>query len=115
MTVAFYMDHNVPKAIAVGLQLRDVDVITAWEDGCSELPDDELLDRAHELDRVLVTHDDDLLTEAALRQESGVAFAGVIYALQLQLTIGRIVEDLETIAKAGFPAELRDCVLFLPI
>jgi hypothetical protein len=45
MAVSFYMDHNVPKAIAVGLRLRDV----------------------------------------------------------------------ETIAKAGFPEEFCDCVLFLPI
>lgn len=65
--------------------------------------------------RVLFTHDDDLLTEAAHRQEIGVSFAGVVYAPQLQLTIGRIVEDLETIAKAGFPEEFRDVVLFLLI
>jgi hypothetical protein len=115
MAVSFYMDHNVPKAIAMGLRLRDVDVVTAWEDGCSALPDDDLLDRANELDRVLFTHDDDLLIEAAHRQEMGVTYAGVIYAPQLQLTIGRIVEDLEMIAKAGFPEELRDGLLFLPI
>ena len=52
MAISFYMDHNVPKAISVSLRLRNVDVITAWEDGGSELPDDRLLDRAYEINRV---------------------------------------------------------------
>jgi hypothetical protein len=38
-----------------------VDILTAHEDGTSELQDSALLDRAAELDRVLFTQDDDLL------------------------------------------------------
>jgi hypothetical protein len=49
VTIALYMDHH---------------------------PD--LLDRASELGRVLFTMDDDLLVEAAARQNQGVAFGGVI-------------------------------------
>ena len=115
MAISLYMDQNVPKAITMGLRLRDVDVITAWEDGCSELPEDQLLDRAGELDRVLFTHDDDLLTEATRRQQNGVSFVGIVFARQLDLTIGKIVEDLETIAKAGLPEDLGNRVLFLPL
>jgi len=39
MPVAFYMDHHVPRAITLGLRLREVDVITAHEDRTSELDD----------------------------------------------------------------------------
>ncbi len=39
------MDHHVPRSIAVGLRLRGVDVITAYEDGTSEADDPALLDR----------------------------------------------------------------------
>jgi hypothetical protein len=39
MSIAFYMDHHVPRAITVGLRLRGVDVLTAYEDGQSELAD----------------------------------------------------------------------------
>jgi hypothetical protein len=35
MPLALYMDHHVPRAITVGLRLRDVEVITAYEDGSS--------------------------------------------------------------------------------
>ncbi len=40
------MDHNDPRAIIVGLRMKSVDVITAYEDGTSEKDDFELLDRA---------------------------------------------------------------------
>ena len=53
MPLAFYMDHHVPRAITLGLRLRGVGVLTAHEDGASELDDAALLDRASELGRVL--------------------------------------------------------------
>ncbi len=33
MPIALYMDHHVPRAITLGLRLREVDVLTAYEDG----------------------------------------------------------------------------------
>ena len=109
------MDHHVPRAITIGLRLRGVDVLTAYEDGASELDDPDLLDRASELERVLFTMDDDLLVEAAARQSQDVAFGGVIYAHQLRISIGTCVRNLELIAKAGEPEDLRDRVQFLPL
>ena len=55
------MDHHVPRAITIGLRLRGIDVITAFEDDAGEMTDSELLDRAGEIGRVLFTQDDDLL------------------------------------------------------
>ena len=101
MPLAIYMDHHVPRAITLGLRLRGVDVLTAYEDGTSALGDAALLDRAGELGRVLFTQDDDLLVEAVKRQEEGILFHGVVYAHQIRLSIGRCVQNLETIAKAG--------------
>lgn len=46
MSIALYMDQNVPRAITVGLRLTGLDVITAYEDGTTEMSDAELLDRA---------------------------------------------------------------------
>ncbi len=62
--IAFYMNQHVPRAITEGLRIRGVDVITAYEDGASEIGDPELMNRATELSRVLFTQDDDLLAEA---------------------------------------------------
>ena len=55
MTVAFYMDEHVPRAISVGLRLRGVDVLTAQEDGLRNTPDAVLLDRATAIGRVIFT------------------------------------------------------------
>ena len=81
------MDHNVPRAITVGLRLRGVDVM-AHEDGADHMDDSALLDRATELGRSLFTHDDDLLAEGTKRQQEAISFCGVIYAHQMGATIG---------------------------
>ncbi|MEA3349438.1 MAG: DUF5615 family PIN-like protein [Chloroflexota bacterium] len=115
MAIRFYMDHHVPRSITNGLRLRDVDVITAYEDGTSRFDDPDLLDRSGALGRVLFTRDDDLLAEAAQRQRSGISFQGVIYAHQLHITIGACIRDLEIIAKIGEPDDLMSGVIFLPL
>ncbi len=115
MALRLYMDHHVPRALTIQLRLRDVDVITAFEDEASTLEDPQLLDRVSELERVLFTRDDDLLVEASLRQQVGHNFSGVIYAHQLHVSIGICVQDLELLAKAGTPADVAGTVIFLPL
>ncbi len=115
MTIALYMDVHVHRAITIGLRLRDVNVLTAQEDGYQTADDARLLDRATELQRVLFTQDEDLLTEAKRRQGEGIPFAGIIYAHQLRITIGRCVQDLELIVKAGELEELANRVEYLPL
>ena len=109
------MDVHVPAAITRGLLLRGVDVLTAQIDGTTELADPDLLDRATELGRVLFSQDEDLLAEATRRQRSGEHFGGVIYAHQLGITIGRAINDLETLAQAGDPADFATRVEYLPL
>ncbi|MCG8584742.1 MAG: DUF5615 family PIN-like protein [Pirellulales bacterium] len=115
MSIALYMDVHVPRAITEALRLRSVDVLTAQEDGGERFADQRLLERATALGRVLFSRDDDLLRIAAEWQERGTAFAGVIFAHQLNASIGTCVADLETIAKVCEPADLADCVEYLPL
>ncbi len=115
MAIPFYMDHHIPKPITTGLRLRDVDVITCYEDGTDQLDDDLLLQRAHELKRALFTQDDDLLEEAARWQREGRSFSGVIYGHQLRVTIGVCVRDLEIISKSGEMTDLENQVVYLPL
>lgn len=80
MALKLFMNHNVPYAITLGLRLRGVDVLTAFEDGSHQIPDDQLLDRASQLGRILFSQDDDLLVEATQRQRTQRGFGGVIFA-----------------------------------
>ena len=110
-----YMDVHVPFAITSGLRLRGVDVVTAQEDGASELDDDELLDRVTALGRVVFTRDVDFLAHARDRQTTGVNFSGVIYAHQLRVSIGQCVADLELMAKVYEPEDMENRVEYLPV
>jgi uncharacterized protein with PIN domain len=105
----------VPSAIVDGLRLRGVDVFTAQEDGAAEFEDPPLLDRATELQRILVTQDEDFLQEASRRHRAGEAFFGIVYAHQLRVTIGECVTDLEIIAKDSQPDEWIGRVEHLPL
>jgi len=115
MPLKLSMDHHVPRAITLGLRLRQVDVLTAYEDQAHEVADPDLLDRATSLGRVLFTQDDDLLTEASHRQRAGIAFGGVIYAHQEAISIGQCVQDLEVVAVAGTEEDVVNQVIYLPL
>src|SRR5262249_32177037 len=109
------MDVNVRRAISEGLRLRKVDVLTAQEDGAGRLADPALLDRATALGRVLFTQDDDLLRDAAERQQRGEAFTGVVYVHQLKVTVGQCIRDLELLAKVNEPEDCANRVEYLPL
>ena len=114
MAVRLFMDHNVRRPITAGLRLRGVDVVTALEDGSEELDDPEILDRAKTLGRVLYSEDTDFLGEGSRRQRQGIDFPGIIYGHQ-SLGVGICIDDLELIAKASEPEDLRGQVLYLPL
>ena len=57
--------------MTVALRLRDIDVLTAQEDGSAELDDGLLLNRAAELGRVLISQDADLLREGMRGTQRG--------------------------------------------
>jgi len=109
------MDHHVRKAITDGLRLRGVDVLTAEQDGTKQLPDDQLLDRAGALGRVLFTQDEDFLVETARRQREGLAFAGVIYGHQRRVAVGQCIRDLEFLCVVGELGDFANQVIYLPL
>jgi len=56
-----------------------------------------------------------LLREGTRRQQSGAHFAGVIYAHQLYVPIGRCIDDLELLALACDPFEFVERIEYLPL
>ncbi len=109
------MDHHVHSGVTNGLRRHGIDVLTAEEDGRASVPDEELLERATELGRVVFTQDDDFLQIADRWQQASRHFAGIVYAHQLRVTVGQIVADLQLICEASAAQELYDTVIFLPL
>lgn len=109
------MDVHVPAAVTEALLLKGIDVLTAQRDGATRTLDPILLDRATRVGRVLVTQDEDFLVEAAVRQTRGIFFAGIIFAAQNRISIGRFVSDLELIAHCSEPKEFFNHLEYLPL
>lgn len=115
MSLAFYLDHHVPSAIADGLRQLQVDVLTVAEDGRADWDDDRLLERALELGRIVFTQDRDFLVLAARWLQSRREFSGMVYGHQLRVTVGGAVRDIALIASVLTQADMRNRVEFLPL
>lgn len=115
MSIGLYMDEHVPSAITDALRLRRVDVLTVQQDGRRSEDDDALISRATELGRLLFSRDRHMLLHAVRRQRDGIAFSGVVYAHQRNVTIGQCVADLELICLAGRIEEFAGRVQYLPL
>jgi predicted nuclease of predicted toxin-antitoxin system len=79
---------STSRSHTAGLTLRGVDVLTVQDDNYQQADDPVVLDRAMALGRVVFTQDEDFLRESHQRQATGEDFAGVVYAHQLNVTIG---------------------------
>jgi len=106
------MDVHVPRPVTRGLRRRGVDVLTAQDDGAARLPDAELLARARERGRLLFSQDEDLIAKAVRCQREGTPFATVIFARQLDLSIGRCIANLEA-SQAALPEDAEGQIIFL--
>jgi len=107
MTIRFHLDENMHNAIAQGLRQRGIDVTTTADVGMIGASDRQQLAHATASNRVLVTHDDDLLR---LHHE-GMSHAGIAFCRQRQRRIGDLVLSLARIWRER--EELRDQVVFL--
>jgi hypothetical protein len=115
VSIRFYMDANVPFDITAQLRRRGIDVVTAQDEGREEDDDSDLLDRATDLDRVMFTRDDDFLAIATSRQRSGDEFAGIAYAHQIKVPLGRCVTDLVLLARCCTQQETQNQIVHLPL
>jgi predicted nuclease of predicted toxin-antitoxin system len=114
MPVQLYLDVHVDKAIHDQLRLRGVDALRAQDDDASEMTDEELLQRATDLGRIIFTQDLHFKALAENWQRQGNTFSALLFGNQLGVTVGTYVRDLELIAKATDPAEWVNVVQHLP-
>ena len=115
MALPVYMDVHVPAAITWGLRRHGIDVLTSQEDGTSRAADEVLLERATQLGRILFSQDTDLLAIAQSWQSTGREFGGLFFAHQEGASIGRLIEDIELLAKCATREELANTVTYLPL
>ena len=115
MALTLYMDVHIPAAITDGLRRSGLDVLTSQEDQTRTASDDDLLERASSLGRLLFTYDEDFLTLAAAWQRAGKHFSGLIHSAQTGMSIGSTIADISLIAEVCAADEVADRVTYLPL
>jgi len=115
VAVQFYMDVHIPRAITEQLRLRGVDVMTAQEDDATQLTDEQLLERAAVLSRIVFTHDHRFRAMAEQRIREGRHFSGLVFGPMSASLIGIYIADLTLIAQASSLEEWQDHVEYLPL
>ena len=110
-------DENFNGRILRALQRRlpDLDVIRAQDTPFSGVTDPELLEKAAEDNRILLTHDiATLVGFANERLRTARPVPGVI-AVRTNAGIGPIIEDLVLLLLASEAGELDSRILFIPL
>lgn len=112
--VSFYFDENFPGWMVKGLRQRGVDALTIVEDGREGGADPEVLERAVELGRVLVTRDEDFLPIERRFREGGRSHCGLVFYDSRIKRHSDAFAALQLVAEAYTEAELIDRIEYIP-
>ena len=107
--IRLYLDENLSPRIADQLRRRGVDIVTVHDLGVAGDTDENHLERATRLQRVLVTSDTDFLVLAA----SGQAHRGIVFGIQERHRIGDWVNALDLLCAVYAPEDLANHVEYI--
>lgn len=99
-------DHHFNSATIAGLRHKEIDVLTAQEDGVDRRSDAAILDRASELGRIICNPDGHSIVLADRCVAAGKPFEGEVFAHHWQITMGPAIRDLNLVCQVLAPAEL---------
>ena len=108
-TIRSHLDENCPRALAVGLRRRGIDVTSTPEAGLLEATDE--VQTAHALGegRVIFTQDEVFLTIHA----SGTPHPGIVYCRKDARSLGDMIWGLVLIWEAYEPVEMAGRIEYL--
>jgi predicted nuclease of predicted toxin-antitoxin system len=107
--IRFHLDENVSSAIALSLRRAGIDVTTTSEANLIGRSDLEQLAYIQREDRVIITHDDDFLRIASIRDDH----PGIAYCRKDARTVGEIINQLLLVYEVLSPKEMKGRVQYL--
>lgn len=113
--VKLYFDLHVHGVVFQNLVANGIDVIRGQDDSMDGISDEKLLRRASELQRVLVTGDQDFLEITSNFQNRKEKFAGVLFYRSTKVGISELINDLTVISSAGNPEDFENLLIYLPL
>ena len=89
--VKYYLDENIAKSVLKGLRRKGIDTVSVTDVGMRTKSDIEHIQKALELERVIVTFDKDFV----ILDSDGVTHAGIAYFNSQKNGIGDMIKYLE--------------------
>ncbi|MBI5961002.1 MAG: DUF5615 family PIN-like protein [Chloroflexi bacterium] len=105
----FYLDENIPVAVATQLQRRNIEVVTVHSLGLLGDSDINHLARATEMGYVLCTFDADYIE----LDSAGIKHAGIVFGQPEKHWTGEWVRGLELIHAVYSAHEMRNRIEYL--
>lgn len=91
----FYTDTHIPKAVAVQLKARNIDILRCEDVNMGEADDEEHLEYATAQGRTLISRDRDFWEHHAEWLSQGLHHCGIVlFSNRLQGDIGKLVKEL---------------------
>ncbi|RIK35536.1 MAG: hypothetical protein DCC58_20355 [Chloroflexi bacterium] len=107
--IRFLLDEHIDHAIARGLRRRGIDVITPEDAGLKSYSDPDVLTYALREQRVVITHDRDLLR---LHKE-GHPHAGIAFCEAHSRSIGQMIDRLIVLYEETDPHDMANFIAYL--
>ncbi len=110
-------DQNFSGRIlrGIGLRIPDLDLVRALDAGLTKAPDSALLQWAAEEDRILLTHDVNIIPGFAYdRVRAGLGMPGV-FLVDSHMAIGQAIDQLVVVIECSTPEDWKDRVEFFPL
>jgi hypothetical protein len=107
--IRFYLDENVPIAVATQLKRRGIEAVTVRDLGLLGDSDANHLHRAAEMGFVLCTHDVDYVKLATGEMEH----SGIVFGQQHRHSIGDWVRFLELVHAVYEPNEMLNRIEYI--
>ncbi len=117
----FLADENLENAVVYGARRKRPGIVflTAAEAGTRRLKDPDLLERARELDLILITYDrrtmPQYFAESIMRLPEGEQRPGIFIIKQQRYSIGQIIEFILEVYDASSHDEWRNLDETLPL
>ena len=111
------IDQNLDHDIYRGLQRRipQLDAVTAFEIGMSKATDTQLLSRAAQEGRIIVTHDRKTMAGHAADLMNGCKNIAGVFVVPRSLPLRQVIEDLELMITCSANDEWVNVIRYLPL
>jgi hypothetical protein len=113
----FLADHDLTDAIVDGVLRVEptAEFVRAREIGADRLPDDLLLQRAAAADFIVVSHDENTMSDAAYQRIGHREHMPGLFLVVQGTPVGQVIDSLVLIWAASEAEEWEDRVQYLPL